>query len=354
MNLLTSLTDQLRPVFLSPASHFSIYSLAAGFVLGFGFLALRQWRRRGRFRLAALARAFFSRKLILHRSTRADVFYFFVNVFVAGLLIGWACLTVAQVAQFVQSVLVDRFGPRAPLEAPELLLRIAITLAGFLAFEFGYWFDHYLKHRIPVLWETHKTHHTAERLTPWTVWRVHPLDSLLFTNVVAICVGATTAFATYLLGKPVAAFRIDGGNVLLVLFFFTFVQLQHSEVWLPLRGLAGRLLMSPAHHQIHHSIDPAHYNSNLGNALAIYDWLFGTLIVPEKEPQRLAFGVNEPGVDPHGVTQLLLAPVGNVAAALAAPHRRAASGGHAREAARTYSMKPPSSRAAPSEAESSA
>ena len=110
------------------------------------------------------------------------------------------------------------------------------------------------------------------------------------------------------LGERVPAFTFDGVNALLVLFFLTFVHLQHSEVWLPLTGLAGRLLMSPAHHQIHHSIDPMHYNSNLGNALAIYDWLFGTLIVPQKTSPRLVFGVFEPGVDPHSVTELIVTP----------------------------------------------
>lgn len=316
MSVLASLSDKLHPVLFSPGSHFSLYSLAAGLVLGFGFLAHRRYRRRGRLRLKALSRAFFSRKLLLNRSTKADAFYFFVNVFVTGVLIGWGCLAVGQVADFTQGALVDRFGFRPETGAPQWLLRALVTVVGFLAFEFGYWFDHYLKHRIPALWEMHKTHHTAERLTPLTVWRVHPLDSLMFTNVVALCVGASCGVLAFALGEHVSAFGVDGANVILVLFFFTFVHLQHSEVWLPLRGVWGRLLMSPAHHQIHHSIDPAHYNSNMGNALAIYDWLFGTLVIPQEESPRLAFGVEEPGVDPHCVTELVLTPFRNVAAAL--------------------------------------
>jgi sterol desaturase/sphingolipid hydroxylase (fatty acid hydroxylase superfamily) len=316
MSVLANLADKLHPVLLSGGSHFSIYSLIAGFCIGFGFLALRQWRRRGRARPKALARAFFSPRLMLCRSTRADAFYFFVNVFVTGLLIGWGCLAAPRVAALLQETLTEAFGARPPAEAPETLLRAIVTVVGFLAFEFGYWVDHYLKHRVPALWETHKTHHTAERLTPITVWRVHPLDSLMFTNVVAICVGVATGAMSFAFGGHHASFAFDGTNVFLVLFFFTFVHLQHSEVWLPLRGALGRLLMSPAHHQIHHSIDPAHYNSNLGNALAIYDWLFGTLIVPEKESPRLSFGVEEPGVDPHSVTELLITPCRMVALAL--------------------------------------
>jgi sterol desaturase/sphingolipid hydroxylase (fatty acid hydroxylase superfamily) len=316
MSVWTFLSDKLHPVLLSPGSNFSIYSLAAGFCVGFGFLAWRRKQRRGHVRLATLARAFFSRRLLLDRSTKADLFYFGVNVFVTGLLIGWACLATGQVADFTQGALVDRFGFRPELDAPNWLLRGVMTVIGFLAFEFGYWFDHYLKHRVPFLWEMHKTHHTAARLTPFTVWRVHPLDSLMFTNVVALCVGLSCGVAAFAMGEHVPVFSLGGTNGFLVIFFFTFVHLQHSEVWLPLRGLAGRLLMSPAHHQIHHSIDPAHYNSNMGNALAIYDWLFGTLLVPSAESPRLAFGVEEPGVDHHSVTELVLSPFANVARAL--------------------------------------
>jgi len=316
MSVLASITDKLHPVLLSPGSHFSLYSLAAGFLVGFGFLAWRQHERRGHVRIKALSRAFFSKKILFNRSTKADAFYFFLNVFVVGLLIGWFCLSTSQVAEFAQGALTDRFGFRPETGLPGWLLRGGMTVVAFLAFEFGYWFDHYLKHRIPFLWEMHKTHHTAERLTPLTVWRVHPLDSLMFTNVVAICVGLSCGVASFALGEHVAGFSPGGANAFLVLFFFTFVHLQHSEVWLPLRGWAGKLLMSPAHHQIHHSIDPAHYNSNMGNALAIYDWLFGTLVMPAKESPRLAFGVEEPGVDPHSVTELVVSPFRNVAAAL--------------------------------------
>jgi sterol desaturase/sphingolipid hydroxylase (fatty acid hydroxylase superfamily) len=316
MSVIASLTDRLHPVFLSPGSHFSVYSLIAGFIVGFGYLAHRQWRRRGRVRLPALARAFFSRRLMLHRSTRADYLYFFVNVFVTGLFIGWFCLEVPKIVEFVQTSLTDRFGPRQAPDAPEYALRAVMTVVAFLAYEFGYWFDHYLKHRVPVLWETHKTHHTAERLTPWTVWRVHPLDSLLFTNIVAACVGLAVGVMSYAFGARYPSFAIDGANIFLVLFFFAYVHLQHSQIWIPFTGTLGKLLMSPAHHQIHHSIDPAHYNSNMGNALAIWDWLFGTLAMPTKENPRLAFGVAEDGVDPHSVTELLVAPFGNVVAAL--------------------------------------
>jgi sterol desaturase/sphingolipid hydroxylase (fatty acid hydroxylase superfamily) len=72
--------------------------------------------------------------------------------------------------------------------------------------------------------------------------------------------------------------------------------------------------MSPAHHQIHHSRNPAHFNKNLGSCLAVWDWLFGTLYVPAAEPEKLAFGVEPDRPDAHTVRGEFLAPFANAAA----------------------------------------
>ena len=38
---------------------------------------------------------------------------------------------------------------------------------------------HYLQHRVPVFWEFHKVHHSAQVLTPITLYRMHPIDDML-------------------------------------------------------------------------------------------------------------------------------------------------------------------------------
>jgi len=69
-------------------------------------------------------------------------------------------------------------------------------------------------------------------------------------------------------GGRVAAFEIDGVNVILFVLIYALVQLQHSQFWLAFPGKLGLLLLSPVHHQFRHSMDSAHYNANLGGALA--------------------------------------------------------------------------------------
>jgi sterol desaturase/sphingolipid hydroxylase (fatty acid hydroxylase superfamily) len=183
-----------------------------------------------------------------------------------------------------------------------------MTVALFLAYELGYWVDHYLKHKIPALWEFHRVHHTAEHLSPLTNFRVHPVDSILFLNSLALFIGATHGAMTWMLGAPTQAVLLSGTNVLTLAFLFLLVHLQHSHIWIATRGVLGRLIQSPAHHQLHHSTNPAHFNANFGGSLALFDWLFGTLLIPAAEPQRLTFGVDAQGERPHSMEGVVLTP----------------------------------------------
>ena len=155
-----------------------------------------------------------------------------------------------------------------------------------MAYELGFFFDHTLKHRIPALWELHRAHHSAEVLTPLVNFRVHPLDSLILANNLALFIGVIGGAAQYALGRKAVSFTLFDQNVLMLLYIYLTAQLQHSEIWIPFTGIWGRVFMSPAHHQLHHSADPAHFNCNMGASLAIWDWLAGSLRMPSVEPPR--------------------------------------------------------------------
>src|SRR6266568_7538939 len=330
LHILLAKLRALVLMLISPGSSFSIYALLFAFTVAFAWLALRRKRRRGAWRLEVVARAIFSWRLLKSRSTKADLGYLLINTLALGGLIGWGIFSAEAIGNAIQAALDVALGPRQASASEGAGLRVLATLSLFVAYEFGYWLDHYLKHKIPFLWELHKTHHTAEVLTPLTAFRIHPLDSLIFVNIVAVCVGSVMGLVNHAAGVKVGVFEIDGNNVILVVFIYAVVQLQHSQFWIAFPGKLGRLLLSPAHHQIHHSVDPAHYNANLGSTLAVFDWAFGTLLLPPRESPHLRFGVVDEVADPHCLTQLLIAPVGNSARALARifsvfwPRRRSA------------------------------
>jgi len=251
-------------------------------------------------------------------STVADFGYFIFNVFVYAGIFGMAAVSYQFLTNAVIGGLVVVFGAPKAVTAPEFVSRATVTMVLFLAYEFGYWIDHYLKHRIPVLWELHKVHHTAEVLTPLTSFRMHPLDTWMFGNILAVTAAIANGFVNYLFGDTTYQYALSGTNILLVVFIHLYVHLQHTHMWIAFRGVLGRVFLSPAHHQVHHSTNPVHFNKNLGSSLAIWDWLFGTLHVPSKKREKLTFGVTPAYADAHTITGEFLSPIGRAFKSLSA------------------------------------
>jgi sterol desaturase/sphingolipid hydroxylase (fatty acid hydroxylase superfamily) len=308
---------QLSKAFLSPGSHISVLSLLSALFVALAVLAARRYKRRRRVRVKLLFRALFPKRVVLSKSSLADVGYFYFNVFVFGIIFGWALLSFDTLSRGVTSLLTTAFGAMPPAPVPGFAARAIITVMLFLAYELGYWLNHYLSHRIPFLWEFHKVHHSATALTPLTNFRVHPVYMCVFINILAISMGLAGGLGDYLLGQPAAQYGLSETNIILVFFIYVYVHLQHSQVWIAFTGWLGHIFMSPAHHQVHHSRNPAHFNKNLGSCLALWDWMFGTLHVPTTEREAFEFGVEPDRPHAHTIRGELLAPFGRAAGMLA-------------------------------------
>jgi sterol desaturase/sphingolipid hydroxylase (fatty acid hydroxylase superfamily) len=313
---------QLSKALLAPGSHISLFSLFSALCIGLLVIAARRYRKGRRIRLRSLLRALFPRRIMTSRSNLADVGYFYFNLFLFGIIFGWALLSYQTLSGRIADFLTAAFGPMPPAPLPAFVSRAIITVMLFLAYELGYWLNHYLSHRIPFLWEFHKVHHSATVLTPLTNFRVHPVYMCIFLNILAVCIGLTNGVGEYLLGQPASQYGLSDTNIILVVFIYGYVHLQHSQLWISFTGWLGRLLMSPAHHQIHHSRNPAHFNKNLGSCLALWDWMFGTLYIPAAEREALEFGVEPDREHAHTIRGELIAPFVNAALLLTLPFTR--------------------------------
>ena len=310
--------------FVALGSVFSIASLACALGVSVGVVTWRRLRRRRRVRWRVVLRALAPRRW-RHPSHVADLGFVLFNILVAGALFGWALLSTNTVAHACTTVL-RKVLTTAPLRgAPPWLTSPAVTLMLFVAYEFGYYVDHWLSHRVPTLWAIHKPHHAAETLTPLTVFRVHPLESLKLMNILAVVMGATAAACDALVG-PGREATLGGRNILFLSLWFAIGHLQHSNLWLTIPGPLGRLLISPAHHQLHHSADPRHFGKNLGNFLSVFDRLFGTLREPGRDREPLVFGVGDGQARPHSVTACLIRPLVEAGASLRPSRPTRASG----------------------------
>lgn len=229
----------------------------------------------------------------------------------------------------VAGALAALFARQGPLGHPLPFGPAALTafaIAMFLARDLGVFVAHTLQHRVPLLWAFHKVHHTATALTPLSALRAHPVDDIGTQAVVACLGGSVAAGFRLVFGEAVTSGTVVSASLLVLGFHMAGHHLRHSHVWLSYGPLFGRLLVSPAHHQVHHSRAPRHWNRNLGQFLAIWDWMCGTLYLPGREPEALECGVSE-AEDARfdSVPRLYLLPFADAARALAAGARYARS-----------------------------
>ncbi len=233
-----------------------------------------------------------------HRSARQDYMYFALNAIVYYGIVAQLLISGHVFFGAFGGLLETLFGVRdAPIFTPSPLTAAAYTLAVVLAIDLAVWVTHYLQHKIEVLWQFHQVHHSAEVLTPITVYRMHPVD-LFFTGVVTTAlIGLALAGFTYMTQTRPTEISVMNVNILIFTFYLIGYNLRHSHIWLAYPRWLSYILISPAQHQIHHSIDEKHWDRNMGLIFAFWDWVFGTLYVP-KAYEKLEYGISRDEPNP--------------------------------------------------------
>jgi sterol desaturase/sphingolipid hydroxylase (fatty acid hydroxylase superfamily) len=231
------------------------------------------------------------RSVWLHRSSKVDLKFFVVETLLyAGFYAPFALSLAA--SERGTAALLSAIAPGVDLGGPGGLgLAVAVTLAVVVAMDLGIFLSHWLQHKVPLLWEFHKVHHSAEVLNPLTVYRMHPVDTLLGLSLAGLFGGATTAVFAHAFPPGPAALTLMGGNVFLFLYYLVGYHLRHSHIWIDYGPRWSHVLVSPAQHQIHHSKAERHWDKNLGFVFAWWDWMAGTLYVP-REREELTLGLS--------------------------------------------------------------
>ena len=218
--------------------------------------------------------------------------------------------------------LARHFEPLFPAADPSGVgVRLLYTALVLLALDLGNFIGHFLQHRVPLLWEFHKVHHSAQVLTPVTVYRMHPIDDIVAGACSALCIGAVVGAFAWGLGHPVWEVLVTGVNLGLFLFYLFGYNLRHSHVWVAYPKWLSWLLVSPAQHQIHHSTAPRHFNKNLGSSFLLGSC--GEYALRPQGRESLEFGIGN-GEDEqfNGVAALYLLPFRNATNRLLALTRR--------------------------------
>ena len=145
-------------------------------------------------------------------------------------------------------------------------------------------------------------------MTPFTVYRTHPVEAVLFALRATFVQATVMAAFFFFLGDRVELMTVFGANVILFAFNVTGANLRHSHVGISYGRVVERILISPAQHQIHHSVESRHRDRNFGAVLAIWDWMGRSLCLAERG-REIRFGVTGAAPEPHRLKTVYLEPL---------------------------------------------
>jgi sterol desaturase/sphingolipid hydroxylase (fatty acid hydroxylase superfamily) len=112
---------------------------------------------------------------------------------------------------------------------------------------------------------------------------------MAFSQGIAVGVGY------YFFGATLSMFDILGANLFVFIFNVMGANLRHSHVFWSWGDSIEYWFISPAQHQIHHSDNPAHFDRNLGSALAVWDRCYGSLVKASSVGKiKFGLGMNTP------------------------------------------------------------
>jgi sterol desaturase/sphingolipid hydroxylase (fatty acid hydroxylase superfamily) len=180
-----------------------------------------------------------------------------------------------------------------------------------------YW-SHRIEHRVSLLWEFHKIHHSDELMNTTTWARDHFLQE-----------GWRAFFSVFTLGLFIDLKMHEAGKAALysTMFLVGLSMFYHSAIRIALPWL-DYIVVTPQVHRIHHSVRAEHQNRNFADVLPIFDLVFGTFERPKRE-EFPATGLGSESPAPRSLLVAQFGPLLAVTRLLRFANRKAADLGSA-------------------------
>ena len=303
--MLELISDFLQPLFeefANPQKRIFVGYLASAVLLALIWLCIAE-----RASAKTAIKKIFDKNVWLSTSSVADFKIILVNRVVMS---GTAAALVSQIT--ISTFLYKLLHGQTLIEPLALHFTSAGTVAAlftvffFVIDDFSRFYVHRLMHRIPVLWAFHQVHHSAETMTPFTIFRTHPIEGLIFALRTSIVQGIVISIFLFLFGSKVDLITVFGASAGVVIFHSLGSNLRHSHIKIRYPRAIELFLISPGQHQIHHSTEKRHFDKNFGVALAVWDLIFGSLLHSENQIHK--FGLSTRFGEKHNLLHLYVEP----------------------------------------------
>lgn len=148
--------------------------------------------------------------------------------------------------------------------------------ACIVLWDFCYYWFHRVSHEVNLFWAGHVIHHTSEE----------------YNLIVALRQSGIGGFISWIFYLPLAIIGFNpwvflaAGQINLIYQFWV-----HTKAVKSIGTVGEYILSTPAHHRVHHAINPKYIDKNHGGILIIWDRIFGTF---QKEEEECVYGTVKP------------------------------------------------------------
>jgi len=149
----------------------------------------------------------------------------------------------------------------------------------YICLEFAVWLHHFCSHRVRFLWCLHAPHHAPTELNLTVNWITFFAEGYLITFVYLVVL--TLFGINPVMFVPITLISSTWGM---------FAHVSERALKSGKLGVFQHLIITPAHHRVHHAKHPLYIDTNFATVLPLWDWIFGTL-QPLKEDVRREYGI---------------------------------------------------------------
>ncbi len=195
---------------------------------------------------------------------------------------------ISSLASGVTNVTKDVLGLSFALISYDWLLRkIAIThieatwltyVIAFIVLDFAGYVVHLINHKVNFFWNAHIIHHSSEEFN---------LACALRQSVSVF----VRLFVIFLL--PAAVLGVPAQVIAIVAPLHLFAQFWYHTQHIGKMGFLEKIIVTPSHHRVHHAINAAYIDKNLGQIFIFWDKLFGTFQEELKDVPPV-YGITRP------------------------------------------------------------
>ena len=130
----------------------------------------------------------------------------------------------------------------------------------FITWDFCFYWLHRFHHKFKVLWAVHVIHHEGEHFS-------------LSLGIRNSWYSSLTSFPFFIglaiIGVPVEVFIATSS-------IHYFIQFYNHNSYINKSGWLEKIMITPAHHRVHHGVNPEYIDRNFGGTFIFWDKLFGT------------------------------------------------------------------------------